>query len=139
MEAVERAETDLWLRGDASGALRRAVAEYRRGPRQLACPICDLYELGDAYQRAGLPDSAVAVYQRYLTTPWLNRLGSDAQYLARVLRRLGELHEGRGDRARALEYYSRFVELWKDADPELQTAVREVRDRMAGLAGERLP
>ena len=37
---------------------------------------------------------------------------------------------------RALEYYGRFVALWKDADPVLQPAVREVRGRMAALAGE---
>ena len=37
---------------------------------------------------------------------------------------------------RALEYYGRFVELWKEADPVLQPAVREVRGRMAALAGE---
>jgi eukaryotic-like serine/threonine-protein kinase len=47
------------------------------------------------------------------------------------------MYEARGERARALEYYGRFVTLWKDADPELQPAVREVRGRMAALAGER--
>jgi hypothetical protein len=29
------------------------------------------------------------------------------------------------------------VELWKEADPVLQPVVREVRGRMAALAGER--
>ena len=45
-------------------------------------------------------------------------------------------YEARGDRAKALEYYGRFVNLWKDADPELQPVVRDVRARMARLAGE---
>jgi serine/threonine protein kinase len=35
-----------------------------------------------------------------------------------------------------VRYYERFVELWKDADPELQPAVREVRVRLAQLAQE---
>ena len=47
----------------------------------------------------------------------------------RILRELG-------GGARALEYYGRFVELWKDADPVLQPTVREVRGRTAALAGE---
>ena len=34
-------------------------------------------------------------------------------------------------------YYTRFVDLWKDADAELQPAVRDVRGRIARLAGER--
>jgi hypothetical protein len=60
----------------------------------------------------------------------------DAWGLAPSLKRLGELYEARGDRQRALEYYGRFVALWKDADPALQPAVREVRGRMGQLAGE---
>jgi len=36
---------------------------------------------------------------------------------AATLRRLGELHAARGDHAKAGEYYGRFVDLWKDADP----------------------
>jgi len=51
-------------------------------------------------------------------------------------KRLGELYETRGDRAEARKYYGRFVDLWKDADPELQPVVREVRARLARLAGE---
>ncbi|HXY69493.1 MAG TPA: hypothetical protein VEH62_08590, partial [Gemmatimonadales bacterium] len=53
--------------------------------------------------------------------------------LAPVYRRLGELYEAKGDRARALDYYGRFVDLWKNADPELQPAVREVRQRLSRL------
>lgn len=53
-----------------------------------------------------------------------------------VLRRLGQLYEARGDRDRALEYYGRFVDLWKDADPSLQPKVAETRRWIAQLAGE---
>jgi hypothetical protein len=56
--------------------------------------------------------------------------------LAPSFKRLGEVYESRGDRQRALENYGKFVELWKEADPELQPALREVKVRMAGLAGE---
>ncbi len=54
-----------------------------------------------------------------------------------TLRRLGELYEHQGERQKAIGYYDRFVELWKDADPELQPVVREVRARLARLVRER--
>jgi Fic family protein len=49
--------------------------------------------------------------------------------------RLGELYEARGDRAKVRDYYGRFVDLWKDADPELQPIVRDVRARVARVGG----
>jgi len=51
--------------------------------------------------------------------------------------RLGELFEQRGDRAKARHYYSRFVELWKDADAELKPAVSGVRERLRQIGGVR--
>ena len=60
----------------------------------------------------------------------------DDVWLGPTYRRLGELYEQRGDREKALDYYGRFVELWKDADSDLQPLVRETKDRMARLAGE---
>jgi hypothetical protein len=41
------------------------------------------------------------------------------------------------DSQKAVEYYDKFVELWKDADPELQPVVRDMRARIARLVGER--
>jgi hypothetical protein len=52
-----------------------------------------------------------------------------------IARRLGELYEARGDRAQAREFYGRFVDLWKDADPELRPVVRDGRARLIRLAG----
>ena len=49
---------------------------------------------------------------------------------------LGELYEARGDRENAVAHYNEFVEMWKDADPELQPQVADVRERIARLVGE---
>ncbi|NUQ12657.1 MAG: protein kinase [Gemmatimonadaceae bacterium] len=62
--------------------------------------------------------------------------GMREYFFAAALRRLGELDESKGNRARALEYYGRFVDLWKDADPEFQGLVADIRKHMAQLAGE---
>ena len=48
------------------------------------------------------------------------------------LYRLGKICERQGDRAKAIEYYGKIVELWKNADrvrPELEDA----RTRLAAL------
>jgi len=48
----------------------------------------------------------------------------------------GRMYEEMGDPEKALRHYGAFVELWKDADPEYQLVVEEVRGRMALLVGE---
>ena len=48
----------------------------------------------------------------------------------------GQIYEEMGDTEKALLHYGAFVELWRDADPEHQPLVEEVKGRMARLAGE---
>jgi hypothetical protein len=60
----------------------------------------------------------------------------ELRFMPPTLKRLGELYEQRGNREKALEYYGRFVDLWKDADAALQPIVQEVRQWMARLARE---
>ena len=139
----------LQQRGDSAALAEVALAEGRApeaiatlrafvtgaGPR---CAICGLFELARAYDRAGQRDSALVYYERFATLPPLRPpAGVPWSSLPQAYKRLGELYEEKGDRAKALEYYGKFVDLWKDADPELQPVVRDVRQRMARLAGER--
>jgi len=116
---------------------RDAIAAFVQGRRSSNCVECGAGEEGLAYDRAGMADSALAAYERAVISRSAWKPLGDRWNLAPSLKRLGELYEARGDRVRALENYGRFVELWKNADPELQPAVREVRERMATLAGER--
>jgi tetratricopeptide (TPR) repeat protein len=94
-----------------------------------------LVEAADALDRLGYPDSAVVLYERALAQPSMRALTYEDWYPF-VLRRLGELHESLGHREEAIEYYSKFVDLWKDADPELQPQVEEARAAVARLASE---
>ena len=111
---------------DAQATLRESNAEYW-------CPICTLPDLGRAYDLGGQPDSAIAVYSRYVATPWVWWLSSDGEFHAWTYRRLGELYEERGDTARAVDAYGKMLVLWKDADPMLQRDVAAVRGRVAAL------
>jgi hypothetical protein len=118
---------------------RDAITEFRLadcypdGPAS-ECTICLDAPLGMAYEMAGMPDSAIAVYEHYLRTPFWGRHSRDLDgtWLAFTLRRLGALYEER-DAGKATEHYTRFVALWKDADADLQPRVAEVRRRLEAL------
>jgi tetratricopeptide (TPR) repeat protein len=126
----------------ATGRLRDALVTFRRlrelpVPGTEGGPLEESSRLAEAYDRLGETDSALASYERFATTPFLSFGGRRPLLLAPTYRRLGELYEQRGDRDKAAEFYGKFIELWKDADPELQPMVQEVKPRMARLAGER--
>ncbi len=88
--------------------------------------------LAQALDEAGQRDSALAVYERYANLQ-AGRPFVFWRALPAALRRTGELYEVKGDARKAVEYYGRFVELWRRADPELQPQVREARERIARL------
>jgi tetratricopeptide (TPR) repeat protein len=98
--------------------------------------LCFAALVGLAHEEAGRPDSAIAAYERYLAVRTNRRHTIDALHLATVLEHLGALYEARGDRERAAGYYARFIELWKDADPELQPRVQAARRALGRLASE---
>ena len=125
-----------------------AVREFRRGetaPDGPAhpCAVCTYAGLARAFDAATMPDSAILYLERYGSTPYAWRLSGsrveasvDAANLASVYRRLAELYEGAGNREKARENYVKFVELWQDADPELQPEVVAARARLALLSAE---
>jgi tetratricopeptide (TPR) repeat protein len=119
---------------DAQGRIPDAMAAYQGWRDDSGCPVCAYFEMARLYERTNQPDSAVALYERLVRTPAPLRLATDAYALAPTYKRLGELYDARKDRAKALDYYGRFTDLWKNADPELQPEVRTVKERMAQLA-----
>ena len=116
----------------AEGRLADAILGYRAWIEQAENPADGLFELATAYERARQPDSALAVYERSVTAPGVRAPlvlfdPVDARAFAATLQRLGALYRARGEHAKARDYYGRFVDLWKDADPELQPIVTEAR------------
>ncbi|HYC53232.1 MAG TPA: protein kinase, partial [Gemmatimonadaceae bacterium] len=117
----------------AAGRFDEAARHFTVSSSIGDCMSCDLSLLGLSYDRAGQADSAIAVYERYLASPDHWRFISDQLLLGLTFRRLGELYEARGEVAKAHQNYAAFVDLWKDADPELQPRVAAARRRMARL------
>ena len=61
--------------------------------------------------------------------------GYDAVYLAPSHLLRARIYDERGDSARAARHYARVVELWRNADAELQPLVRTARARLERLRG----
>ncbi|HET7585593.1 MAG TPA: protein kinase [Gemmatimonadaceae bacterium] len=145
-DSAGRAETEAAVHGlrgfiaIADGAPSEALREFRLsdtmpdGPSG-PCGICVDVAMATAFDRAHQADSAIARYERYVQAPFYARSSHeiDGAWLAYVSRRLGELYEEKGDRARAAAYYQKFVTLWRNADPDLQPQVADVKRRLSRL------
>jgi eukaryotic-like serine/threonine-protein kinase len=120
----------------AEGRAVDAIPLFREADRTYAaCARCTMIALARAFDLAGQRDSAIAYFQRFIDTPHAY-LDQDQDWLAGSYKRLGELHEAAGDLPKAVSNLEKFIELWKDADPELQPKVRDARDRLTRLRAE---
>jgi tetratricopeptide (TPR) repeat protein len=100
------------------------------------CPVCVLPKLARAYDRAGHADTTIATYERYIKTPYHARVYWDQMFLATALERLGQLYDERGDHESAMRNYAKFVDLWREADPEAQPRVRAAQTRLEEILAE---
>ncbi|MGH7630284.1 MAG: protein kinase domain-containing protein [Gemmatimonadales bacterium] len=90
------------------------------------------YYHAEALARLGRPEEALRWFGSFAEfSPY------DMLYSAVGHRRRGEILESLGRREAAAQEYAQFIELWKEADPELQPAVREARVAMGRLSSER--
>jgi tetratricopeptide (TPR) repeat protein len=136
--ALHNAQAEIAL---AEGKPLDAVAEYRRGDvasdgaPSTECAGCRAFNVGRAYDAARRPDSAAVYFERYLATPFWGRasLELDPVRVPAIRERLGQLYESMGNTDKAIENYRAFVELWKNADADLQPRVADARKRLARL------
>ena len=122
-----------WTSGAIAMAERRAwegEIEIHGAAEALACPICALPDLARAYEVAGKPDSAIAMYERYVNAPWQRRYETDGIELGFAMKRLGELYQQQNDRAKAAAQYNALMQLWRGADAELEPLIADVRRRL---------
>lgn len=117
--------------------LPHAIAAFRRAERGI-CGYCVHVEMAEAFHRLGMPDSALAYYEQWAAAgedlwygPGVYNIWQPVAFL-----RLAELYEAKGERAKAVQFYRSFADLWREADPELQPRVREARRRLAELLAE---
>ncbi|HEX9165768.1 MAG TPA: tetratricopeptide repeat protein, partial [Gemmatimonadales bacterium] len=99
------------------------------------CRTCFQVQIGEAFDRQGLTDSARVAYETYASDLATASIGQESDLPVSYIR-LGEIYEAQGDRDRAIEYYTRLLDLWKDADPVLQPRIRDIRTRVGKLVQE---
>ncbi len=113
-----------------------AIAEFRQSgyrPQELE----PMVQLARSFDAAGQADSARVHYRRFLESPhWLS-ITPHAKFLAHALERAAELEYEAGNLDLAAAYYAEFVELWEDADPELQPRVQAARLRLEQILRDR--
>ncbi len=124
----------------AEGRFEDALVALRFVHQRDSCPTCQLPLLGRVYESLGQPDSALAMYERYLATPYDQRAlggispqnGYDPFWLPVVYERLGALYLEKGNTVNAARYDSKLVDLW-GGHPELQPRVEAARRRVEPL------
>jgi tetratricopeptide (TPR) repeat protein len=141
-EAVPDAPEGRWADDQAAvdgmaaihaGRFDEAIDHYMELRRlEPGCNTCGFYEIALAHDLAGRADSAITWYLRDLETPRLN-----APDRPLLFERLAQLYDELGDLENAALYYARFVELWADADAELQPRVETARARLEEIIRER--
>ncbi len=150
LNAMKKDDPGMPLTGGALG-LPRAEAQYRRAagrPEEALVEFTKLAKWGGAtaidgeyaktWDRMKQKDSAVVYYERQLASTSLNfYLWYDGPIAQESRLRLGELYAERGQSDKALQVYGDFVSQWKDADPELQPQVDDVRARIRRLETQR--
>jgi len=127
----------------AEGKTNEAIAKFRAAMTASdgaasGLTAVGLYGIARSFDRANRPDSAMVYFERYLAIEPAQRFGgiNDPYALATIRKRLGELYDSKGDRAKAMQFYAEFVEQWKDADAELQPTVASVKRRLTELRGQ---
>ena len=104
-----------------------------------------VFSLAEAYERlTPVHPSTLDMYERTVL-PSMDRLHSGDLH-ARSLLRLAKIHDAwsrlsgtkaedvGSNKARAIEYYRKFLELWKEADPMFAAEVDDARQRLKALS-----
>jgi tetratricopeptide (TPR) repeat protein len=134
--ATERSADLRYRAARAEGTPEEALQHLRALPPAWCAP-CRHREEAELFDAAGRADSALVYYLLYLDTPFNFRFWEDVVMLARTHERLGQLYDERGDLENAALHYARFVELWAEADPELQPRVQVATARLEEIVRER--
>lgn len=127
---------------------RLASHEGRTGD---ALRLLEALEPGDTQGDIAVTPFVARAAERFLRAELLASLGRETEALqwfaslgygsvtevplrAPAHLRQAEIHEGLGNRAEAARQCARFIELWRDSDPEFQPLVDEARRRLHALS-----
>jgi tetratricopeptide (TPR) repeat protein len=122
--------------------LEKAVPAYLEWQKSRVATAMTIYNRGLPEAAAimvkrGQPDSAIVLFERALATS--SAYGGqiyEPGWYTQALVMLGDLYDARGDRAKAAEYYQRYVVVFRNPDPPIARQVAAVRAKLARVTGE---
>jgi serine/threonine protein kinase/Flp pilus assembly protein TadD len=91
--------------------------------------------LAFAYFKSGSLEKAQKEYEK-ITTLTIGRWYFGDIY-AKAFYQLGKIYEQIGPNEKAIECYNKFIELWKDCDPQFQPLVEDARKGVKELEGKK--
>jgi tetratricopeptide (TPR) repeat protein len=123
------------IRGDTAAA-RSAVEQFSAPQPNAVAGLFDPFIKAEVLAELGDVRGAISVYESIKPTDLSNAAGIPdprwAMYARSHLAR-GQMYEELGERAKAEAAYQQFVDLWRDADPALQSQVRAAKAGIARL------
>ena len=121
--ATARAE---WHAGNPEAIARLAAVQREATGWQFMMPLNEIQRLwlADMYLAEGR-DTEAEIYYRSL------------ERVPRAVLALARLRDAAGDTEEAARFYARFIQFWRDADPELQPLVEEARNRLQEIVSAR--
>jgi len=92
-----------------------------------------IHSLAQAYYRAENLEKAREEYRKIISLTYPRLWHGDIY--AKSFYMLGRIYEQQGNKAKAIEHYEKFLDLWKSADPDI-AEVKDARVRLAGLKNQ---
>jgi hypothetical protein len=125
-----------WAQGLARDDAQEALDAIRLSmERELQCQDTRCwghFESGLALEALGRTDEAIQAYETHLGGTSMTEARWDGVNYAASLEQLCHLSAEVGDAGRVQERCGALLELWADADAELEPRIRSARERMTG-------
>ncbi|GMQ82215.1 MAG: hypothetical protein BMS9Abin05_1660 [Rhodothermia bacterium] len=122
----------------AEGLLVEALETMQLSQSVDRCHICFYDRQAMVLERLDSLEAAVQLLEEFADYSMSGSFWYLAPKIPLVLSRLGELHSRLGNTESAIEAYTNFVNLWKEADDELQPRVQYARDQIEHLLDQSL-
>lgn len=154
LDYADRLESVEWtVGGNLSATLSpgvRAALAGTRGETDEALRMLEAAPFEGYYDEVYTSPVVAMAAERYLMAELLDSVGRSREaldwfaslgelqayeiaYVAPAHLRRAQIHERLGEGKQAIQQYERFVELWKDGDPESQPFVEDARQRLTEL------
>lgn len=110
-----------------------AISILRKGRREERCDTC--FNVKEAEMLANIDSvrQAIVLYEQFQDMTWGFAIDEIGGLKAPAWLEMGELYSRNGQTEKAIDAYSNFVDMWAEADSDLQPKVRYARERIERL------